>query len=214
VDGALTVVPETAYADAEFASRRVSGFSGCNTYDALYQAGGRTLFVTRPRSTLIACDEASMAFEQAFLAALANSRFFTARQNTLTIFDSDRNTILAFDAAPRNPLLGKWLVEGYGTPPSTVNALLPDTELDVTFGIVTIGGHAGCNSFSGTYGTNGDIVRVSQLATTRLACEQPIMDQETAFLAALQTPATVEQNGGIVTLRNADGATQVTLVTR
>ena len=40
------------------------------------------------------------------------------------------------------------------------------------------------------------------------------MDQETAFLTALQTPATVEQNGGIITLRNADGATQVTLAAR
>ena len=76
-----------------------------------------------------------------------------------------------------------------------MNALLPDTELDVTFGIVTIGGHAGCNTFSGTYGTNGDIVRVSQLATTRLACEQPVMDQETAFLAALQGVARIDSLG-------------------
>src|SRR4051794_8245372 len=65
-DSALTVVPETAYADAEFESRKVSGFSGCNTYDAFYRAGGRTLLVTQPRSTLIACGEDSMGFEQAY----------------------------------------------------------------------------------------------------------------------------------------------------
>jgi heat shock protein HslJ len=40
------------------------------------------------------------------------------------------------------------------------------------------------------------------------------MDQETQFLTALQTPSTVEQNGGIITLRAASGATQVTLVAK
>ena len=63
----------------------------------------------------------------------------------------------------------------------------------------------------GSYTLDGDKVTIGPLATTRKACEQAVMDQETAFLAALQTPATVEQNGGVVTLRAADGATQVTL---
>src|SRR4030095_14531858 len=95
--GALTVVPDTAYADAQFASRELTGFGGCNSYDALYRANGRTLLITQPRSTLMACDEATMDLEQSFLAALANSRFFTERANTLTIYDGDRNAILTFD---------------------------------------------------------------------------------------------------------------------
>ena len=212
VGGVLTVVPETEYADAEFTSRQVSGFAGCNTFDASYRAGGRTLFVTRPRTTLMACPEPALGLEQAYLNALENSRFYTARADNLTIYDGDRNTILTFDAAPRNPLLGKWLVAGYGTPPSTVNGILPGTELDVAFGIVAIGGSAGCNTFSGTYGTNGDIVRVSQLATTRLACEQPIMDQETAFLAALQGVARIDSQGPRVNLEDRDGHALVQLV--
>ena len=107
------------------------------------------------------------------------------RRDTLTIFDADRTEILRFDAAPRNPLLGKWNVDSYGVPPSTVVAVLPDTEIDVVFGIGTVGGFAGCNSFSGTYGTNGTVVRISRLATTRLACDEAVMEQETAFLEAL-----------------------------
>jgi heat shock protein HslJ len=43
-----------------------------------------------------------------------------------------------------------------------------------------------------------------------MACEQAVMDQETAFLTALQTPSTVEQGGANVSLRDAAGATQVT----
>jgi heat shock protein HslJ len=37
------------------------------------------------------------------------------------------------------------------------------------------------------------------------------MDQEAAFLTALQASTTVEQTGAIVTLRDAGGAIQVTL---
>ena len=34
-DGALTIAPETVYADAEFTAHRVSGFSGCNEFNGL-----------------------------------------------------------------------------------------------------------------------------------------------------------------------------------
>ncbi|HEY4752314.1 MAG TPA: hypothetical protein VIH37_03450, partial [Candidatus Limnocylindrales bacterium] len=40
--GTLTVVPETLFADAQFDGSQLTGFSGCNTYRALFAAGGRT----------------------------------------------------------------------------------------------------------------------------------------------------------------------------
>ena len=212
VDGSLTIAPETVYADARFDSRRVSGFSGCNQFDALYQAGGRTLLVSQPASTLMACDEATMAFEAQFLALLQASRFYTVQRDTLTVFGAvGEGALLVFDAAPRNPLLGKWTVDSYGVPPSSVVAVLPDTEIDVVFGIGTVGGFAGCNSFSGTYGTNGTVVRISRLATTRLACDDAVMEQETAFLEALQGAALVEPRGATLNLTDRQGGIAVAL---
>ena len=35
------------------------------------------------------------------------------------------------------------------------------------FGIANVGGSSGCNTYDGTYGTNGTIVRIGRLATTR-----------------------------------------------
>jgi heat shock protein HslJ len=209
-DGTLTILPETLYADADFGSSRVSGFSGCNTYDALYRAGGRMLRVSQARSTLMACDEASMAFEARFLTLLQGSRFYTVRRDTLTVYEAQR-PVLVFNAAPRNPLLGKWSVDSFGVPPSTAVAVLPDTVIDVVFGIGTVGGFAGCNSFSGTYGTNGSAVRVSRLATTRLACDEAVMEQETAFIAALEGAARIDSRGSTVILEDRDGFAQVFL---
>ena len=81
LDGTLTIVPDNLYADAEFAGQRVRGFAGCNEFDALYRAGGRTLFISQAAVTLRACDEETMAFEQAVLGLLNSSRTYTSRRN-------------------------------------------------------------------------------------------------------------------------------------
>ena len=210
--GTLTIVPDSQYVDAEFFSNRISGFSGCNDYHARYRAGGRTLFISKASVTLMACPDESMTLEQTYLKLLDSSRFFGIRRNTLTIYSSLGSPVLVFDAAPRNPLRGEWTVDSFATNANTVSAVLPETDIDVVFGIANVGGFAGCNSFSGTYGTNGDIVRISPLATTRLACDQPIMDQETAFLKALQGAARIDVRANSVNLTDLGGSILVALV--
>jgi heat shock protein HslJ len=211
-DGALVLVPETEYADAEFDRSRVSGLSGCNQYDALYRAGGRTLLISQAASTLMACDEASMAFEATFLANLQASRFYSVHRETLTIFGAGRDTLLVFDAAPRNPLLGTWEVASFADAGGAVVAPVEGSSLEVVFGLASVGGNAGCNSFSGTYGTNGNVVRISRLATTLMACEEPLMIQEAAFLEALQGVAFLDRQGSTMLLTDRSGSLGVALV--
>ncbi|MFL5771092.1 MAG: META domain-containing protein [Chloroflexota bacterium] len=210
--GTLTIVPDTQYADAEFGANRISGFSGCNTYDGRYRSGGRTLFVSQPASTKMACPEEAMTFEQRYLELLDSSRFYSVRRDTMTVFSAVGSTVLVFDAAPRNPVLGKWQVGGYESVPSTQSAPLPGTEMDVTFGIGSVGGFSGCNSFSGVYGTNGNVVRIGRLATTRLACPEDVMAQETAFLKALEGAALIETRNDQVNLTDLRGSLKVALL--
>ena len=212
LDGTLTIVPDNLYADAEFAAQRVRGFAGCNEFDALYRAGGRTLFISQAAVTLRACDEETMAFEQAVLGLLDSSRTYTARRNTLTIYGAGRNELLVYDAAPRNPVRGEWQVTAFNNGAGAVTSVIAGTEIDIAFGLASVGGFAGCNSFSGTYGTNGNIIRIGALATTRIACDQEVMDQETAFLEALQGVALIETRGPQVNLTDLRGAIKVTLV--
>jgi heat shock protein HslJ len=134
-DGSLAIVPESVYADADFRAQRVTGTGGCNDYDAVYRAGGRTLLVSSPAVTLRACDEATMSFEQTYLGLLQQARFYSVRRGRLEVFDAQRTNILVFDSAPQNPLLGRWVVEGYQSTPNTQVAVLEGTELTVTFGI-------------------------------------------------------------------------------
>jgi heat shock protein HslJ len=212
-DGVLTLVPETQYADAEFFASRVRGFSGCNEYDARYRAGGRTLLVSsRAAVTLMACSEEAMAFEATYLGLLDESRFYSVKRDTLTVYGGSRTTILVFDAAPRNPLRGTWRVDSFATAPNQVSAVLEGTELDAVFGIASVGGFAGCNSYSGTYGTNGNVVRIGRLATTRKACADDVMNQEAAFLEALQGAALVDARADRLNLTDLSGSIVVGLV--
>jgi heat shock protein HslJ len=212
VEGNLVTVPETQFADAEFRSNRVSGFSGCNDFDALYRAGGRTLFISEPASTLAACADEANALEAAYVANLQASRFYSERRGTLTIFDAHRTTVLVFDAAPRNPMLGNWTVDSFATAPASLTAPIEGTSLTAVFRIASVGGSSGCNEYTGTYGTNGNVVRIGRLATTRMACADEIMNQEVAFLAAMEGAALIDRRGPSLLLTDLSGATLVALV--
>lgn len=49
------------------------------------------------------------------------------------------------------------------------------------------GGSASCNRYFGPYQLDGDSISFGPLATTLMACAPPLMTQEQAFTAALQT---------------------------
>ena len=66
VAGTLTLVPDNQYADAEFDANRVTGFSGCNTFDARYRAGGRTLLIRIIDVGMIGSVAGSHGRDQAF----------------------------------------------------------------------------------------------------------------------------------------------------
>ncbi len=69
-----------------------------------------------------------------------------------------------------------------------------------------ISGSAGCNRYSGTYTASGTNLKItSPLASTRMACEQTIMDQETAYLNALAEVKSYSISGDQLTLSNAAG---------
>ncbi|MFI5198831.1 MAG: META domain-containing protein [Candidatus Limnocylindrales bacterium] len=210
--GALTIVPDGLYADAEFTANRVKGFSGCNDYDALYRANGAVLLTSMAAVTLRACDDTTAAFESTYMGHLLDSRFYNVQRNTLTIRGPDRSVLLVFDAAPANPLLGSWLVDSYATAPGSVSAVLPGSTLTAVFRLRSVAGSSGCNTYDGRYTTNGNVVAITQLATTRLACPEPVMGQETAFLAALQGVARIETRGPTLLLEDRNGGISVALV--
>ncbi len=209
--GTSTTVPAGVSADARFDGGKVAGSGGCNVYSGPATISGATIKIGLLVSTQMACTGPANDVERAYLANLEKAASFTATADALTLFDGSGAAILVYAKGAANPLEGEWNVTGYNNGRQAVTSPIAGTTLTATFTADTVSGSAGCNDYNGSYKLDGDKVTIGPLATTRKACDQAIMDQETEFLTALQTPATVEQSGGIVTLRDASGATQVTL---
>ncbi len=71
---------------------------------------------------------------------------------------------------------------------------LQTTELTASFEGDRVSGSGGCNRFNGSYQTESNQLKIGALASTRMACEQPVMNQETKYLAALQGTQRYEVN--------------------
>jgi putative lipoprotein len=91
-------------------------------------------------------------------------------------------------------------------------AVSSEAELFVQFkGEGELSGHGGCNGFFGQYEITQNTIRVGPLGATMMACQGPVMDQEKAFLAALETARTFQRGDRSLILFDADGKERVRL---
>jgi heat shock protein HslJ len=115
-----------------------------------------------------------------------------------------------------NPLAGtKWEAQDYFNPANLggMATVLSGTTLTAEFGDDDqLNGSGGCNNYFGGYSVSGDLLTVSQLGVTMMACPDPegIMEQEYAFLGALQSAAGYKFEGS--QLHILDGTGQVVIV--
>ena len=128
------------------------------------------LLVSMPVLTLAFCSEDANAFEGTYMSLLQASRFYSVRAGTLTIRGPDRAILLMFDAAPRNPLLGSWVVDSYQTSTGSVVQPLPDTELTAVFRLANVAGSSGCNDYDAVYRAGGRMLLVSMPVLTLAFC--------------------------------------------
>lgn len=89
--------------------------------------------------------------------------------------------------------------------------LVPGTRISLTFD-GSIGARAGCNSFSGSYRLDGDVLVVDQLGGTEMGCDPERHEQDEWLVAFLTDRPTVALDGDELVL--ATDSTQVTLLDR
>lgn len=92
--------------------------------------------------------------------------------------------------------------------------MIVGSTVTATFGADgSVTGSAGCNSYSAPYTLAGDALKIGPTVVTRKLCDTPagVMEQEAAFLTALEHSTTVDTASGGVTLHDAGGATRLTL---
>jgi heat shock protein HslJ len=183
----------------------------CNNVLASYTVSGSELSIQLGPSTLVGCPPDSQADQ--FLVGLAQVDSYSVDGSTLRLGLSTGGQ-MTFGQGVAQTLVGPtWELTGYNNGRGGVQSVLAGTTSTATFGADgRINGSAGCNTYLGPYRSDGQSLTIGPLATTRMLCAQPVMDQETAFLAALQKATQYQFESGRLVLRDAGGATQATFI--
>jgi heat shock protein HslJ len=207
---ALTPVPDGVNATAEFTADQIAGSSGCNRFTGGYTTDGSTLDIGPLASTAMACLGEAMAVEADYLARLDEAATFSIGEGTMTMSNGAGEVVLSYTEAVPITLTGTdWSATGINNGTGAVSSLVAGTTVTAVFGDDgTISGNAGCNSYNGTYEVSGANMTIGPLATTRMACEPDVSDQEAKYLAALGRVSTYVIRGDQLELRDADGALQ------
>ncbi|HXF85022.1 MAG TPA: META domain-containing protein [Anaerolineales bacterium] len=108
-------------------------------------------------------------------------------------------------------LAGEWKLVSYGDPANPMSAV-PDVETLIYFDPEgRLSGNVGCNGFSGEYKVDGNQITFDSVASTLMACEGPIGQQEHTVLSVFAATATFELNGNLLRITSADGSSLVLL---
>jgi heat shock protein HslJ len=100
--------------------------------------------------------------------------------------------------APRNELSGtSWRVE------SIAGESAPGPTIE--FAQDRISGTGGCNRFFGGYTADDGRLTITGVGATRMACEQAVMQRESAFFSVLNAAQSYTRAADRLTITSADG---------
>lgn len=211
LDGQMvTILPDTKVT-AEFKDDSVAGLASCNNYFGTYELNGNELSVGPLGMTEMYCAEPAGVMEQEgqYLNLLQQVKTFHIEEERLVMADENGEPVLEYLLVQPAALEGsEWILSQYNNGKGGVVTLLADSEITATFTDGTVSGSAGCNRYNAGYEITGDTISIGPAATTRMFCGDPegIMDQENAYLAALQTAATYQIKADVLEIFDDEGA--------
>jgi len=85
--------------------------------------------------------------------------------------------------------------------------LLDDVALTLAFDGGRVAGSDGCNRFQGAYDLEGDVLSFGEIASTMMACPEPVMRQARAFSDALERTHGVRLDEGALIFVDSDDVT-------
>jgi len=184
------------------ADGQVQGTGGCNSYGGPYKLDGAAIDVGDLASTMMLCADQSIgAQETAFFAALGGAQTWQVDETGNLVLAGGSQIVAKTAAAEPSGgagtgLVGAWNLTEMG-PTADFAHLQPTIEFTAD-GLVS--GFAGCNTFSGSYTTDGSTLSWGPLATTKMACQRPGSAVESDYLAALSGVNTwaVESDGRLL----------------
>ena len=205
--GDLPIVENTAPTLVFGEDGQAGGNGSCNRFGGSYELKAGKLTFGPLSSTMMACLEAGvMEQEAAYLQALQSAAAYQVKDGQLLILDASGQVVLTF--APQDTSLeGKtWTLTAFNDGNNLVSLVI-DTQINAEFKDGNLSGQGGCNNYNGPFNQDGKKLSFGPLASTEMACGEPVgvMEQESAYLAALSKVASYAMEGNRLTLFDASG---------
>jgi heat shock protein HslJ len=198
----------TAYFDED---GTLSGSAGCNNYTAAYEVDGDKITIGPAITTRMFCGdpEGIMDQEMQYLAALDMVTAYQFEDDRLILMDSEGRRVVNYQPAKTFELTETiWHLQAYSQGEDATSSTIEGSDLTAIFGEDgSLSGTAGCNNYSGVYQVDGDEIKIELGPLTMMFCEEPegVMEQETAYLGALETTTTYKILGDVLVLKNESG---------
>jgi len=181
----------------------------CNRGTGTYQTTSGQMTITLGAMTAAACPPDSQ--DTIFVQQLSNVGGYVFDGSALILnLKLDSGGMRFIPLVNANLVGTAWAASGYNNGKGGFTTPVVGTQLTIQFAADgKVSGSSGCNTFTGSYQTSGTMLTLGPLATTRMACEQAIMDQEQAYLAALAATKSYGIVGNMLTLSDAGGVRMV-----
>ncbi len=198
----MPISPRARRSSLTFEATRIGASAGCNQMSGEYEVADGVLKVGMLAMTEMACEEPLMS-QDTWLAGFLDGATATLDDTTLTLA-KDGTTLTLQDESilnPDQPLEGtRWVVtstianEGVSSVPESAQASL-------VFDATSVAVETGCNSGSGGYQIQDDVITFGPIATTMKMCvDEGIAALEQSVLAVLQGEVQSEIDGNTLTL--------------
>lgn len=193
-----------------FEDDRVSGDASCNSFFGPFEASGTAIRLGEMATTLMACLDAVMDQEQAFLEALESADSYSIAGSTLEM-RSGNDVLLLFEAVPTTLSDSSWHLTGLNNARDAVVSVVADTVITAMFNADgTLAGSSGCNTYRATWATDADHIEIGPPIGTKKMCEgEGVMEQEARYLAVLGVVKTYQIDASTLELFDDEGARQL-----
>lgn len=212
-DGAQTpAVTEPSVGTLTFlAGGRVAGSTGCNRFTGTYDQSGDALTIATGAITMMGCPGPVGDQEAAVLAALGEVTAAAVVRDSLVLRDSGGSDLLVYSPGLAGLAGTSWTATGINNGTAAVVSDATTSAVTATFEEGNaLSGSGGCNTYSSTWTTTPpDGLTIGPVSATEMACEPDVMATEQQYFAALAKVATYQVEGNQLTLRDTDGAVQV-----
>lgn len=175
-----------AYLQLSSKDQMVNGTGGCNNFMGAFSTGKKGMIqFSKMASTMMAC--MNMTLESDLLKELESITSYTIKGNSLELINADKRVIAKFSTKQMLPEITNkyWkLIELNGATLTSIDKQRSEMHINLHVDGNRLTGSGGCNNITGSYELKeGNRIRFSQIASTRMACMD--MSNEDAFLKML-----------------------------